>query len=120
MGGIHGANLNLRWLSHVRTVLSSAWTVAFKAHTQRTPVLVHCSHGWDRTSQVGCAVAANFVSAPFLTAAGVERNQGHDIGQLLLLRLGAGSVACVQDRIPNLHCYLHVCVEEAIGCVPSR
>lgn len=43
----------LRWLSHVRTVLSAAWTVAFKAHTQRTPVLVHCSHGWDRTSQVG-------------------------------------------------------------------
>ncbi|CAN0476481.1 unnamed protein product, partial [Laminaria digitata] len=44
-----------RWLTHVRTVLSSAWTVAYKAHTQRTPVLVHCSHGWDRTSQVSRA-----------------------------------------------------------------
>lgn len=41
-----------RWMSHVRNVLSAGWAVAFKAHTQRTPVLVHCSHGWDRTSQV--------------------------------------------------------------------
>lgn len=44
--------LSSRWLSHVRTVLTSAWTVAFKAHAKRAPVLVHCSHGWDRTSQV--------------------------------------------------------------------
>lgn len=44
--------VQLRWLSHVRNVLAAAWTVAFKAHTQRAPVLVHCSHGWDRTSQV--------------------------------------------------------------------
>lgn len=41
-----------RWLTHVRTVLAAAWTVAVKAHTQQTPILVHCSHGWDRTSQV--------------------------------------------------------------------
>ncbi|CAM9198576.1 unnamed protein product [Chrysoparadoxa australica] len=41
-----------KWLSHVRLVLHASWTVASAVHHRCTPVLVHCSHGWDRTSQV--------------------------------------------------------------------
>ncbi|CBN77571.1 similar to CG7697-PA [Ectocarpus siliculosus] len=60
-----------RWLSHVRTVLSSAWTVASKAHTQRSPVLVHCSHGWDRTSQV-CSLAQMLLDPYYRTIDGFQ------------------------------------------------
>ncbi|CAM9276904.1 unnamed protein product, partial [Hapterophycus canaliculatus] len=60
-----------RWLSHVRTVLSAAWTVAFKAHTQRTPILVHCSHGWDRTSQV-CSLAQMLLDPYYRTMDGFQ------------------------------------------------
>jgi len=43
-----------RWLSHIRTILAASWEAAYWVHVWRIPVLVHCSHGWDRTSQVAC------------------------------------------------------------------
>ena len=43
------------WLHGVRLILKCAWETATLVH-KGTPVLVHCSHGWDRTSQV-CALA---------------------------------------------------------------
>ena len=36
----------------IRLILSAAWQTAFHVHHNRLPVLLHCSHGWDRTSQV--------------------------------------------------------------------
>jgi hypothetical protein len=44
-----------KWLGHVRLVLKASIECAQLVHNG-TPVLVHCSHGWDRTSQV-CALA---------------------------------------------------------------
>ena len=41
-----------RWLSLVRLILSASWQAAFHVRHNRLPVLLHCSHGWDRTSQV--------------------------------------------------------------------
>ena len=41
-----------KWLSHIRLVLRASRQVAFAVHRERCKVLVHCSHGWDRTSQV--------------------------------------------------------------------
>lgn len=43
------------WLAHLRTVLSGGIRCARALHGG-CPVLVHCSDGWDRTSQV-CALA---------------------------------------------------------------
>lgn len=43
-----------KWLAHVRTILAASWEAAYWVHVFRMPVLVHCSHGWDRTSQVAC------------------------------------------------------------------
>jgi len=43
---------NTNWPSMTRLVLSAAWQTAFHVHYNRLPVLTHCSHGWDRTSQV--------------------------------------------------------------------
>ena len=41
-----------KWLSHIRIILAASWETAFWVHVHRMPVLLHCSHGWDRTSQV--------------------------------------------------------------------
>lgn len=41
-----------KWLYHLRTILTASWECAFHIHIHRVPVLLHCSHGWDRTSQV--------------------------------------------------------------------
>jgi myotubularin-related protein 1/2 len=41
-----------KWLSHLRLILAASWEAAFWTHVHRLPVLLHCSHGWDRTSQV--------------------------------------------------------------------
>jgi hypothetical protein len=38
-----------KWLSMIRLILSAAWESAFYVQVFRQPVLVHCSHGWDRT-----------------------------------------------------------------------
>jgi len=43
-----------KWLSFTRLILSAAWETAYWTHVFRLPVLLHCSHGWDRTSQVAC------------------------------------------------------------------
>ena len=41
-----------KWLSHIRVIWAAAWETAFWVQVHKMPVLVHCSHGWDRTSQV--------------------------------------------------------------------
>ena len=41
-----------KWLAHIRTILQASWETAYWIHIWRIPVLLHCSHGWDRTSQV--------------------------------------------------------------------
>jgi hypothetical protein len=38
-----------KWLSHIRLILAAAWETAYWVHVWRMPILVHCSHGWDRT-----------------------------------------------------------------------
>jgi len=45
------------WLMHVRRILSGTCLVLDKMHSGKGKnVLVHCSDGWDRTSQI-CALA---------------------------------------------------------------
>jgi hypothetical protein len=57
-GNVTGSDVNFGkqieetgWLTHVRLVLKCSWECA-RAVQKGIPVLVHCSHGWDRTSQV--------------------------------------------------------------------
>lgn len=58
-----------KWLHHIRLILSASWQAAFHVRYNRLPVLVHCSHGWDRTSQV-CALAQLFLDPYYRTRAG--------------------------------------------------
>lgn len=58
-----------KWLSMVRLILSASWQAAFHVRYNRLPVLLHCSHGWDRTSQV-CALSQIFLDPYYRTRAG--------------------------------------------------
>lgn len=41
-----------RWMEHLSRILDSAIEIARIIHEQQASVLVHCSDGWDRTSQL--------------------------------------------------------------------
>ncbi|CAM9597501.1 unnamed protein product, partial [Heterosigma akashiwo] len=81
------------WLGHVRQVLSASWQVASSVHRRASPALVHCSHGWDRTSQV-CALAQLFLDPYFRTLEGfpvLVCKDWLDFGHPFQLRLAHGS-----------------------------
>lgn len=58
-----------KWLHHIRLILQASWITAFHVYYHNLPVLVHCSHGWDRTSQV-CAIAQIFLDPYYRTMNG--------------------------------------------------
>jgi len=58
-----------KWLYHIRLILSSSWQAAFHVRYNRLPVVVHCSHGWDRTSQV-CALSQLLLDSYYRTRVG--------------------------------------------------
>ena len=43
-----------KWLHHIRNILTASWEAVYWIHVFSLPVVLHCSHGWDRTSQVAC------------------------------------------------------------------
>lgn len=43
---------NSKWLDYIKCILVGANKVVSKVYQGRSSVLVHCSDGWDRTSQV--------------------------------------------------------------------
>ena len=81
-----------KWLSHVRLILSASWQAAFHVRYNRLPVLLHCSHGWDRTSQV-CALAQIFLDPYYRTRVGFSCLVEKDflaLGHPFHLRCGHG------------------------------
>ncbi|XP_066515700.1 myotubularin-related protein 2 isoform X2 [Hoplias malabaricus] len=40
------------WLEHIKLILAGALRIADKVESGKTSVVVHCSDGWDRTSQL--------------------------------------------------------------------
>jgi len=43
-----------KWLNHTQLILKAGWCVVELMLVKKHTVLVHCSDGWDRTSQVLC------------------------------------------------------------------
>ena len=60
------------WMDHVRKVLRTAAQVVHMISVERSSVLVHCSDGWDRTSQI-TALAQLMLDPNFRTIDGFQR-----------------------------------------------
>ncbi|XP_072170820.1 phosphatidylinositol-3,5-bisphosphate 3-phosphatase MTMR2-like [Diadema setosum] len=66
------ANLEAtHWLEHVKMVLAGAVRIAERVESQKTSVVVHCSDGWDRTSQL-TALAMLLLDPYYRTIQGFE------------------------------------------------
>ncbi|EGC39655.1 hypothetical protein DICPUDRAFT_147604 [Dictyostelium purpureum] len=59
------------WYNHIKLVLQGATRLAKLIHLQHNNVLVHCSDGWDRTSQL-VAIAELLLDPYFRTIRGFE------------------------------------------------
>ncbi|XP_065322046.1 myotubularin-related protein 6-like isoform X2 [Gordionus sp. m RMFG-2023] len=57
------------WLKHIRAILNSALLVAQMLREEKVNVLVHCSDGWDRTSQT-CSLAQIMLDPYYRTIKG--------------------------------------------------
>ena len=58
-----------KWLSHLSSLLKAAVNVTHTIHLKQRPVLVHCSDGWDRTSQI-VAISQLLLDAHYRTIPG--------------------------------------------------
>ncbi len=58
-----------KWINHVSQILRASVQIAKVIHIEGEPCLVHCSDGWDRTSQL-CATAQLLVDPYFRTIEG--------------------------------------------------
>lgn len=56
------------WITNLRLILKAGWDTASMLMSGQ-PVLVHCSHGWDRTAQV-CALGQLFLDPYYRTMDG--------------------------------------------------
>lgn len=120
-----------KWLSLVRLILSASWQAAFHVRYNRVPVLIHCSHGWDRTSQVSalaqlfldpyyrtrtgfsCLVEKDFLALghPFHTRCGHGEGKGSD-------QSGAGS-SSGSDEISPIFLQFLDCVFQIVNQYPD-
>ncbi|KAM3935268.1 phosphatidylinositol-3,5-bisphosphate 3-phosphatase MTMR6 [Leptodactylus fuscus] len=57
------------WLRHIKAVLDASVWLAKAIHDEKTSVLVHCSDGWDRTSQV-CSLGSLLLDPYYRTIKG--------------------------------------------------
>ncbi|XP_033103102.1 myotubularin-related protein 2-like isoform X2 [Anneissia japonica] len=59
------------WLEHIKLILAGAVRIADRIENQKTSVIIHCSDGWDRTSQLG-ALAMIMLDPYYRTIRGFE------------------------------------------------
>lgn len=59
-----------QWLTHLRLVLKASWESA-NYIMKGMPVLIHCSHGWDRTAQT-CSLTLLFLDPYYRTFDGFK------------------------------------------------
>lgn len=81
-----------QWLIHIRAILSGAVRIADKIENHKTSLIVHCSDGWDRTSQL-TSLAMIMLDPYYRTLKGFEvliEKEWISFGHKFLLRLGHG------------------------------
>lgn len=90
-----------RWLYHVRQILRGG-TFAARCVQSGEPTLVHCSDGWDRTSQL-CALAQLLLDPFYRTRAGFAALVEKDwcaFGHMFDKRLGGLSTRATHETSP--------------------
>lgn len=63
---------NSKWLHHIRSILLAATRISQQISQRGCSVLVHCSDGWDRTSQL-CALAQILLDKKYRTVKGLKK-----------------------------------------------
>ena len=90
------------WLEHVRATLAGALKIADKIENAKTSVVVHCSDGWDRTSQLS-SLAMIMLDSYYRTIVGFEvliEKEWISFGHEFALRIGHGEEKQDSDRSP--------------------
>ncbi len=108
------------WLNHVRSILCASITVARYIGLNGFPVLVHCSDGWDRTSQV-CALSQILLDPFFRTISGLQLLIEKDwvsFGHKFMKRIGHGSDEDSEERAPCFLLFID-CIWQLIHIFPK-
>lgn len=80
-----------QWLTNARLIIKASYESASQLH-RGVPVLVHCSHGWDRTAQV-CTLAQLFLDPYYRTMDGFAvliEKEWCSFGHPFFMRCGHG------------------------------
>uniref|UniRef100_A0A6I8NY38 phosphatidylinositol-3,5-bisphosphate 3-phosphatase n=2 Tax=Ornithorhynchus anatinus TaxID=9258 RepID=A0A6I8NY38_ORNAN len=80
------------WLEYIRMLLAGAVRIADKIESGKTSVVVHCSDGWDRTSQL-TSLAMLMLDGYYRTIKGFEvliEKEWISFGHRFALRIGHG------------------------------
>ncbi|KAH0625184.1 hypothetical protein JD844_033394 [Phrynosoma platyrhinos] len=80
------------WLEHIKLILAGALRIADKVESGKTSVVVHCSDGWDRTSQL-ISLAMLMLDGYYRTIRGFEvlvEKEWLSFGHRFQLRVGHG------------------------------
>ncbi|XP_036695290.1 myotubularin-related protein 1 isoform X6 [Balaenoptera musculus] len=81
------------WLEYIRMLLAGAVRIADKIESGKTSVVVHCSDGWDRTSQL-TSLAMLMLDSYYRTVKGFEaliEKEWISFGHRFALRVGHGN-----------------------------
>lgn len=67
LGGLESSG----WLRHIKSILETSWFIAQAVDEREISVVVHCSDGWDRTTQV-CSLGSLFLDPYYRTIQGFQ------------------------------------------------
>lgn len=102
-----------QWLNGIRNIIKASYDTAVFLNNGG-PVLVHCSHGWDRTAQV-CAVAQIFLDPYYRTFEGFKvlvEKEWVSLGHAFQMRCGHS-----QDRATRQEDQISPIMIQFLDCV---
>lgn len=90
------------WLTHLQSILEGVLLVVRVLEEEGTSVLLHCSDGWDRTSQVSALVqlVLDPVTRTFEGFARLIEKEWLSFGHMFATRTGQGDVKISTQRAP--------------------
>eukprot|EP01125_Pyxidicula_operculata_P013798 TRINITY_DN4578_c0_g1_i5.p1 TRINITY_DN4578_c0_g1~~TRINITY_DN4578_c0_g1_i5.p1 ORF type:complete len:499 (-),score=53.95 TRINITY_DN4578_c0_g1_i5:120-1616(-) len=91
---------NTGWLKYIKSVLAGSVDIVSKIDKNRSSVVMHCSDGWDRTSQLS-AISQLLLDPEFRTMEGFEiliEKEWCSFGHRFAARTGLVSSSSAKDR----------------------